>query len=410
VRWIALAIVLACKRETVARPDPTPPVDAAPPAPLAETTHVALHGRIVDVANGEVLFPLRKVLPRGEVSDERAAYILDDDDIVRAYNLYTGRGLWTANLTTRSDAMVADTHRLYLAEGPNLAIVRKDNGHVTRLPLGSSIEELTVAFGHVIARQGSRLSIIDPAAAKVRATYAATALERSMEDYRTSMMPSRAHFCVGENLPPLLSFRCMDRDGKEAVHSPIALIKPTDPPGTRFTWMATTPNHAIFSTFSFGSFATGTHRAVVVRLSDGAEVARIEEDIVTVVESNGALDGLVSFGPSVRYFGPNGALRWTYKPKWSEPYGKVVALDDRLIVAMHNPIATGVQVFALRRSDGTLLWTGETKLPPIGHSKYRNRVELEPRGDAIILRGHESSVEHVHVYEASTGKLRFHDP
>lgn len=407
MRFLALALLLSCKRDNIARPDPTPPVvDAAPPA---ETTRVALHGSIVDVADGRVLFPLGKVLPRGEVSDERAAYVLNDDQIVRAYNLYTGRTLWTATLTTRSDAIVADTHRLYLAEGSNLVILRKDNGSITRLPLGGSIEELVPAFGHVLVRQGSRFSIVDPVGARVRATHTATSLERSMDDYRTTIMEARAHFCIGENVPPILSFRCMDRDAKETAHSPISLSKPTDPSGTHMALIATTPHHAVFGTFSFGS-ASGAHRAVVVRLSDGAEVARIEEDIVSVVESNGALDGLVSLGPSVRYFGPTGTLRWTYKPKWGDVFGKVVARDDRLILAIHNPIATGVQVFALRRSDGALLWTGETKLPPISHSKYRNRVELEVRGDAVILRGHESSVEHVHVYDTATGTLRFHDP
>jgi hypothetical protein len=60
-------------------------------------------------------------------------------------------------------------------------------------------------------------------------------------------------------------------------------------------------------------------------------------------------------------------------------------------------------------ADGKPLWTGETKLPPIAHSKYHNSVTLEALGDAVILRGDESSVKHVHVYDSKTGALRFSD-
>lgn len=413
MRALLLALLLVgCRRpDTVVRPDPMP-IDAAPSPPETPiaTTRLVLHGRIVDAATGGVIFPLRGKLPRAEASDARAAYVLDDDGALRAWALETGKPLWEVKTSAR--ILAADARRVLLAEGAAVVAVEKATGSTKRIAAPGTIDELHAIGGMAVVRSGSStLAVLDPATGATRATHHATApFEGRIDHWAASLVPTDHGVCFVQHVPPGHEVRCLDLSGVERVHARVSLSKPGDPPGTRMELVDASRHHVLIGTFSFGG--TGAvRRAAVVRLSDGKEVARVEDELVAILESpSGSLAGMITASPEIRFYAPSGARRWSFAPKWPEPYAKALLQGDRVVVARHHVIATGVDVVALRESDGALLWTGETKLPPIGHSKYHNWVELESAGGAVVLRGHESSVEHVHVYDVATGALRFHDP
>lgn len=403
-----LLALVACRRADVARPDPTPPVDAKhTPAPAPLTTRVSLHGRIVDVTTGEVKHALRDKLSRDEATDARATYVLDDDAMLRAYELSSGTPLWS--LATSARTLEVDDNNVYLIEGTDVVAVNKTNGVPRRVAASSTIDEVRPFPGHLAVRRGATVDIYrDTLLARASFT-ARVPIQGFIDQWHRSLIATSTGVCFVLIVSPDYEVRCLDELAKESSHAVVTLTKPGDPPYSRFMAIASTPHHVVIGTHSFGG--SGLRRAAVIRLSDGKEVASVEDEIVAVTESpSGALDGMISVGEEVHLYDASGALRWKYKPKWPESFAKVLSHDGTLVFAMHNVIATGVEVFALRKSDGRELWLGETRLPPIGHSKYHNNVTLEHLGDAAILRGHESSVEHVHVYDVTTGKLRYHDP
>lgn len=411
---IFVIAVVGCKRSVEkALPDPTPPVvPDATPAPT--TTRMALHGRIVDVATGKVVFPLRGKLPRDEATGARAAYVLDDDGVLRAWELDSGALRWQVATTAQTLAM--GTTRLFVADAPSGLgggdITAIDASGVARGIFGKSwgIGELHALGDDAVFRSGTGEIGVVPVGGGFHRFMAGAPLGTFVDQRSTTLTVGDAICFAERGGAATFEVKCVDRGAKETVHGSVNVGKPADPPSTHYAMISAARHHLLLGTFSFGG-TSAARRGVVVRLSDGGEALRVEDELVAIVESkSGALEGAVTVAPEIRFYEPTGKVRWTHKPKVVERFGKVFAKDDRLIFATHDIIATGVQVFALRKSDGALLWTGDTRLPPIGHSKYHNTVTLEERGDAVILRGHESSVEHVHVYDAATGALRHHDP
>jgi hypothetical protein len=223
------------------------------------------------------------------------------------------------------------------------------------------------------------------------------------------MTASPEGYCYVTFDAPDFHVRCFDLDAKPVRTIKLALSRPTDPPGTHMGPQVMGPRYIVVGTFSFGGFPAA-RRSAVVRLADGAIVATVEDEVVAVAErSDGSLEGLVVAAPEIRLLTPSGAPRWTHPVPYAEPMAQAVVEGQDLIVARYDPIATGVEIVALRLSDGKQVWKGETRLPSIGHSKYRNDVTLVLRPGAVILRGEESSVHHVHLYDPKTGALRFHD-
>jgi len=411
VRTIALSLLLftSCRRsEAVAKKDPTPSVDAKPIEPT-KTTHALVHGRIVDVATGQIAHLLREKKPRAELLDAHGALTLDVDDQLRAWNVANGKERWS--IPTRGKMLASDAEHAFVAEPTALAIVERATGSVRRLMPGGTgdIDELRVVPGHVITRQDSRVVVMNATTGAVRVTSVATTpIEAVIEDRTRGLAVASDSFCFAQFVPPDHLVQCLDLDGKTLRRSVVALKRPGDPSMTSFALRFISPHHIVIGTWGFGA-AKSARRSGIVRLSDGA-VTIIEDEVAALVErADGTLEGLLVSSPEVKLLSLTGAVRFTYKMKHAEEFAAVALIDDRLVIAGFNAIATGVQVFALRLADGTELWKGETKLPPISHSKYRNIVTLAALGDAAILRGDESSVDHVHVYDSKTGALRFND-
>lgn len=105
--------------------------------------------------------------------------------------------------------------------------------------------------------------------------------------------------------------------------------------------------------------------------------------------------------------GSKGRLEWTFElPEMSLPGGYLLLHGDNLFVAFHSHIATGAHVFDLDTETGTQIWTADVLgLGPIGHSKYRNRVQLAVRGHALIVYGHEAQGRYVEALHTDTGQL-----
>lgn len=83
---------------------------------------------------------------------------------------------------------------------------------------------------------------------------------------------------------------------------------------------------------------------------------------------------------------------------------------DVLYRADYNPISSGCAVIAVDLKTGKDLWTVRLKgLGPIDHSKYRNRVWMEPVDDSIFaVYGHESAGRYAELVDWKTGKTLGH--
>jgi len=395
------ALLLSCRRvDVLAKKDPTPPVDAAPPVDPVRPGLACLHGRVVDVRDGSVLHVLREKRPLGEAVIGDRAYTLDEDRKLRTWN--PANGQLVSEQAKVADVLSRDGGWLVLT-GPMLVeAFHPRDGFITVSATGAGIEEGARVREGAVARVGTRMLFGS-------ATYHAPApIESVIENHRRGLAARGDAICFAMFAPPNHRVECLDSDGSLVRSVVVALARPADAPGTRFHTRFISPHHIVIGTWSFGGLKS-TRRAAVARLVDG-NVTIVEDEIAAAVErSDGTLEGLLVTTPEVKLLAPNGSVRWTHKPPRTDSFAAVALVDDRLVIATYNAIATGVDVFALDVRDGKLLWTGETKLPPIGHSKYRNAVTLEVLADAVIVRGDESSVKHVHVYDSKTGALRFSD-
>jgi outer membrane protein assembly factor BamB len=107
----------------------------------------------------------------------------------------------------------------------------------------------------------------------------------------------------------------------------------------------------------------------------------------------------------VAFFDATGTKQWSWA---TQGYGheaiRVRRAGANIIVALYNPIATGVALYALDAATGTIAWQGNVDLLSIGHSKYSNVVTLDDSGTNVLLVGHESSQEYVETFDSATGK------
>jgi outer membrane protein assembly factor BamB len=400
------ACAASCRRTAeVAKPDPTPKVDAAPRAPEPSPSRALLHGNVVELTTGAVVFPHVEARPPRA---ESAEIVLEEDETLRAIDLATGATRWKTPAKCRSFALSKTS--VACAESASMVFVDRASGVATRVPKTSSSysEPIVVSGEHFVALLDPSVVVYD-ARGRVRAT--TTPTPGPMRGFGERVLaPSPEGYCYVTE-PPDYYVRCFDLDGKPVRATKLALTKPTDPPGTRMMPILVGPRYVVVGTFSFGGFPAA-RRSSVVRIADGAIVATVEDEVVALAERpDGTLDGLVVVAPEIRLLSLAGKPRWTHAVPYAEPFAAAASSGETLYLARYDPIATGVVVGAFRMTDGAEIWNGETKLPPIAHSKYRNdvRLELRPLEGAVVLRGDESSVRHVHLYDAKTGALRFHD-
>jgi hypothetical protein len=87
-----------------------------------------------------------------------------------------------------------------------------------------------------------------------------------------------------------------------------------------------------------------------------------------------------------------------------------LARGDVLYRADYTPISSGCAIIAVDLKSGKDLWSVSLKgLGPIDHSKYRNRVWMEPVDDSVLtVYGHESAGRYVELVDWKTGKTLGH--
>jgi outer membrane protein assembly factor BamB len=93
------------------------------------------------------------------------------------------------------------------------------------------------------------------------------------------------------------------------------------------------------------------------------------------------------------------------------PETPLVVQGDTLYYVVHHPIASGAGVVAIDLATGKQRWqTAVVGIGPQSHSKYRNQVALEVRGEIVIVQGAESHGRYVELLDRKTGKTLANDP
>lgn len=108
----------------------------------------------------------------------------------------------------------------------------------------------------------------------------------------------------------------------------------------------------------------------------------------------------------VRRLGPGGKLRWKAElPFQFVGDAHLLEHDGTLYVTHYCAIATGTTVYAFDGDTGARLWqTRPWGLGSIGHSKYRNQVELRWMHDHLAVFGKEAAGNYIEVLDPRTGR------
>ena len=88
-----------------------------------------------------------------------------------------------------------------------------------------------------------------------------------------------------------------------------------------------------------------------------------------------------------------------------------VAKGNRIFVVNYPMISSGATPLAFDRASGKLLWTGDFEALSVAHSAYMNGVEIALRatddGDVLAVRGSESAVTYLQLFDVRDGKRRY---
>ncbi len=384
----------------------SPPIDAAPPARLPSegpVARVARHGVLVDQREGRVVATLSKGMPAYETSDATAAYLAGSDGVLRFYDLAMGLERSITRLGFVPRAGSDDETSIYLPHDKELAVLTKRDGSLRTWRFGANVAQAVSLGARVVVRLGDReVEIVDVASG---ATVTRATLPFSLLGWKSTLVADRAHggFCaVGHDATPL-EIACFDAAGAVRYRKTLGLGKPGDPTGSSYQLRAVGPRYVLFGTLFFGS---GVRRAAVVRLSDGVEIARVEEEIAAVIErDDGSLEGLLATQPEVKLVELSGKTRWSAGKL--APYDEgasAFARDGRVFASIYPPISSGSALYAFDAASGKLAWKGDVERLPIAHSEYFNETTLSWFEGNVVLRGEESSVSTFQLFRASDGK------
>jgi hypothetical protein len=110
---------------------------------------------------------------------------------------------------------------------------------------------------------------------------------------------------------------------------------------------------------------------------------------------------------SLRRVSADGAELWRLALPGDEDGVALARGSGRLYAALYPSGAAGCRVAAVDEARGRLLWQRPVEGPGRSlHSKYANRVELEAKEDAVVVRGRESAGAYREVLDGATGQTR----
>lgn len=393
---VSLITLAACSRRTpTVRPDPVVVVEPSPPV-VEPVTRVFRQGRIFDVRAGKVVDVLSKTLPRAEAGSDRHAVFLGDDDALHAHELATGHELWTAKPPWLPERIALGPKHAYAIRGAQVSATALASGASTTVTRPRSIvEAAAVPGGLVVQRDDHVIELLDDT------TFAVVLAAKRTGRARLQVLPDAKTFCAAGDAAGALELDCWGVDGTPRAHARVDLHRPTDPAHPSFSIRQVTDRHVLYGTHFFGS---GVRRAAVVRLSDGAVVARAEDEVATLVEDEtGALAAMIVVRPEIRWLEPTGVVRWTAKAPTGDESAAAVARGGRLFLSTYCAGSSGSALLALDATNGKHLWTAEVEQLPIAHSAYFNETTLSWAFGHLVLRGDEAMVRTFQIFRATDG-------
>jgi hypothetical protein len=411
MRWLVALVVASCiaapscrrpRDESPIAPDPAPR-DASPPkspAPLGDPSLVLLHGRVIDPVAARVTFTLVPTppLPKLEASKGDRGYAFGATNL-DAFDLRRGNKLWS--VAASCSVLVALDVGALCASIRDLFLYDASTGAVRALASTGSadVQQLLAVSGHVLVLRGDgTIESFD---------------DRTLAEIGSSKLPfvavgfdplaANVHgACVASSPSRDVELACLDTSAKIERITTHALVKPTDPTLTSFIKRQLDERFFVVASW-FGPM----RRGVVVRVADGVEVARVEQEITSAVaRADGSLEGMLVTNPETRFLEPSGAVRWTSKVRLDDSTS-VLSFGDALVVASFDPIATGATLHAFDLATGATRWTGDVALEPITHSVYLNDVVLSLRGGRVAMRGKEAAQDYLELFDPRDGSRVF---
>lgn len=407
---LSLFALLGCRSPTpLVRADPVDagPEATAPPTPTKLSTRdrwALVAGRVVDLDAPVATHELGKHV-KGEAVRGDRGYVVGADDVLRAYDLPSGKVLWSVTPPHACRSLVAGPRWLHCVDEAKVTAYSPKDGAATPLP--GALPPWAAVFetrARTLVFGATKLSVYDATLSPLTST--SLSASYPPRPFATPAGPCFADRGVG------FGVTCFDEAGvlrhatsfpptpaKAGASFPLDSVHRTDPTGPTWTLHAST----------FGPIGP----AVLVQVpASGAapfEVMRVvEHALAPALREDGALEGLVvRRGKTLALLDEKGATRWTAK---IDPYGETghaVVVGDTLVLAIHSPISSGCSVVGLHRTTGAVLYQADVLQLPIAHSAYLNDVDLEVRGKTVRLSGHEAGIRYEQLFDVATGKRLF---
>jgi hypothetical protein len=423
IAWLSSS--LSCARcggkseSTIVKDPVTDATRPEVPSPLSPD-RVLADARIVDVRKTTLACELTPELPLREASDGRRAFVLGKDSVLRAFDVGCSGELWHATapacdaLIVAGDHVFCPTHTSLTWWPATTKRVRGSDATADAKPLSLGTSS---PIAQVLAIDGRLMVFHDSTALEVFEA-------DTLSPFYSVKLPIRSYGRGGAFVPTqkprgacgvaetgrTFHLVCLDALGAVRLSKPIVVSKPTDPPFSSFFVRGNDGRHVLISSL----WSSGAKRSVVVRLADGAEVVRIDEEsaaVVTRVE-DGTLEGLVATTPKLRLLETNGTTRWTDAAlPYVQDSAVAMAKGDRIYVVNFPMISSGATPLAFDRATGKLLWTGDFEALSVAHSAYINEVAIALHatddGEVLAVRGTEAMVTYLQLFDLRDGKRRY---
>ncbi|MGZ3475327.1 MAG: hypothetical protein ACXWUG_14345 [Polyangiales bacterium] len=397
------ALACACRRDVPVRPDPVV-VDASPPPPPAAPTRVLRQACVIDLHEPRLLAALDKSAPRLE----DGSHFVDRTGALHSVDLASASERWVKKPAFVPYGLASTKSGAVVSREKDLAIY-DPSGDVRAVTFAMRVSHLVGRERDVLLiEDDDRLERLDLATGK--ATLLAKVPFKVFGWHSAlQLLPDRRSVCAISQPSGALEVACFDGDGAPTARRTLDLHEPSDPKGMSFGIRSIDARYVLFGVGPF--FVGSVSRAAVVRLADGAIVAKLEENVAAIVErEDGTIEGLLGVQPELRMLETGGKLRWKApSPNPHDEGAAAITRGGKLFASVFPPISSGSALLALDLGTGATLWKGDVHMLPIAHSEYENEVRLSFFENRVVLRGDEASVQTFQLFDESNGKRVFFD-
>lgn len=400
MRSLVLLLLVGCSRasqvDVVVPPasvtatvtTPPPPVASTAPAPVARDL-ILVQGELVELPTLARHLLTKENVWAGAVQGD-TAYVWAERHQIQAFDTSTYALRWSKALVS-CWTMIATPKGAMCSSEAGVRFFRKSDGDTKIVGAPSGVNALVQLGGRTLALHGTNLEALDDEGRVLSSTTVPVTPDAAYT--KSSLAVSGSLACGSQRSDAASSTFCVDA-------TPRVVWKKSVPVGGGYI---TQVSDVIVIASDTWSKAPSSE---VLRTSDGTTLLHLPGvRLAAALSTSGALDGALTAEPAVMMFDAHGSVKWTWTgTPFHQEAMHVVRSGTNLVMAIHSPIATGTQLFALDAASGTLAWTGNVDSLPIAHSKYRNEVELEDRKGTLLLRGWESSQEYAQTFDPATGK------